>query len=437
MENKGSIEIIIKLGAGSIEDGFKTVNIELQYNGKPHYGNDSYLPANLELKQLLNEWQTLYPHAIELSGGMSLAPVFDAVAVSNISSNDIKDINNKFAVAMNAWLNSGDFGDNINILRSKLDVSDRILIIIVSKQLNIWRLPWHYWNFFKNYPQSVEVFCTPRNDKLPPIAPRCNGQVNTLGLIGQDPRLNLNLDFFTTLPQANPPKILKTVSVRELGTTLSQDIAWDIFIFNGHGDTVEDRFTQEGLIYLDNDTPLEISRLRIEVEKAVKRGLQIAIFNCCSGLGLAERLSDVNIPYIIVMREKIPNLVAQQFLQDLLVRYSQGNTFPEAFKHARERLILSEGGFAIVADWLPILFHNPFSNHVTWRDLSTTAIRAWTPLKVRSICSSLIQPKNRVWTTLGTSFCTSLLALSLQPSFLAKIPLEENIVTIPRRLRKL
>jgi hypothetical protein len=428
MGNKESIEIIIKLGAGSIEDGFNTVNIDLKYASTTHWEDRSILPAKPELKQLLNEWQTLYPHAIGLSGGINLAPTFDTVTVRNISSHDIKEISDRFRVVMNSWLNDGDFGKCVNRLRSDLNVGDRILVIVVSEQADIWRLPWHYWSFIKDYSHSVEIFCKPRNTKIPATRPQCNGKVNTLGLIGQDPRLNLNLDFFKTLPQANSPKILKTVSAYELGTTLSQDTPWDIFIFNGHGDTVDDTFTQEGLIYLDNDTPLEISRLKIEVGKAIKRGLQIAIFNCCSGLGLAEQLSDVNIPYIIVMREKIPNIVAQQFLQDLLIQYSQGNTFPEAFKHARERLILSEGGFAIVADWLPILFHNPLSSHVTWRDLSTTAIRAWTPLKVRSICSSLIQPKNRIWTTLGTSFCTSLLALSLQPSFLAKIPLEENIV---------
>jgi hypothetical protein len=424
MKNKETIGIIITFGAGSIENGFETISIER--HGKLKWRNQSSLPANPELRELLNEWQTLYPHAIELSGEMSLAPVFDPVAISNISSYDIQDINDKFKVAMNGWLNSGNFGDNINELRTVLDVNDRILIIIASKQLDVWRLPWHYWNFFTHYSQSVEVFCTPNNNELPPTAPQCNGRVNIIGLIGQDPKLNLNLDFLTELPQANPEVEIAT-SAYQIGDTLNRHHR-DILIFNGHGNTIDRRSIREGIIYLDNDTPLEISRLKIEIEKAVKGGLQIAIFNCCSGLGIAEQLSDINIPYIIVMREKIPNLVAQRFLKELLTQYSQGDSFPEAFKHARKRLILAEGGFAIVADWLPILFHNPLGNHVTWRDLSTTAIRAWTPLKVRSICSSFIQPKNRIWTTLGVSFCTSLLALSLQPSFLAKIPLEENII---------
>ena len=138
-------------------------------------------------------------------------------------------------------------------------------------------------------------------------------------------------------------------------------------IFNGHGDTIQYRAFQDGVIYLDNDTPLEISRLKIEIQIAVDRGLQIAIFNCCNGLGLAEQLSDLNIPYIIVMREIVPNQCAQNFLRQLLDLYSQGDSFPAAFKQARQSLRLSPGGFAQFADWLPILFHNPLSHHVTWR----------------------------------------------------------------------
>ncbi|PSB55076.1 hypothetical protein [Chamaesiphon polymorphus] len=424
-----SIEIIIKLGTGSIEDGFNTVNIDLKYAGTTHWENRSYLPPNPQLKQLLNEWQTLYPHVIRLSGDLNfLAPTFEAVTVRNVSSHDIKEINDRFAVVINDWLNSGDFGENVNKLRSDLAPRDRILVIIVSERADIWRLPWHYWNFITDRTHAVEVFCKPRNTKLSATKPQCNGKVNTLGLIGQDPQLNLNLDFLKTLPQASPPKILKTISAYDVGNALNCDLPWDIFIFNGHGDTLEDAATQTGIIYLDNDTPLEISRLKIEIKKAVNRGLQIAIFNCCSGLGLAEQLSDVNIPYIIVMREKIPNLVAQQFLQDLLDRYSRGNSFPAAFKYARERLILSEGGFASVADWLPILFYNPLSNHVTWRDLSTTPLRAWTPLRVRAFCRDLIHPKYRIWKTVGISFIVSAILLKLQPTLLAKVPIEANII---------
>lgn len=168
------------------------------------------------------------------------------------------------------------------------------------------------------------------------------------------------------------------------------------------------------IIYLDNDTPLEISRLKSEIKIAVDRGLQIAIFNCCNGLGLAEQLSDLNIPYIIVMREIVPNQCAQDFLRQLLDLYSQGDSFPVAFKQARQSLRLSPGGFAQFADWLPILFHNPLSHHVTWRDLSATVFRRFLPPQIITVCNYLSQPNRRIWTSTLLGSAGALLALNLQ-----------------------
>jgi hypothetical protein len=420
-------EISIDLGTGTIESGFNSVRLELRYDGERQGGRQCKLPANQNLKQLLLSWKALYPYAIKSFGQVSLAPVFETEGIKNISRQDIKGINQSFKDAINDWLNRSEFGDIIATFRSKLNPDDRILIIIVSEQANIWRLPWHYWSFFDDHHQSVEVFCKPINDKPIPIELQCNGGVNIFGLIGQDPKLNLNLDFLKTLPQVKQIKTLKTTSAYEFGTNLNQGIPWDVFIFNGHANTVEDISTQEGIIYLDNDTHIEISDLKTEVKKAVDRRLQIAIFNCCSGLGIAEQLSDVNIPYIIVMREKIPNLIAQRFLEDLLTKYSQGDSFPEAFRSARERLKLSEGGFAKVADWLPILFHNPFSKHVTWQDLSITVAQAPPPSRIAIIASFL--KNHQIPSTVVVSLLSSLALLS--PFSLSSIsPLDDKVANL-------
>jgi hypothetical protein len=152
----------------------------------------------------------------------------------------------------------------------------------------------------------------------------------------------------------------------------------------------------------------------MELERAVERGLQIAIFNCCRGLGLADRLSDVNLPYIIVMREKIPDRVAQQFLADLLTQYSRGQSFPAAFRYARERSILSDSIFAKFADWLPVLFHNPLSQDITWQDLCQPAVSIPVPQPAVKFCRYLSQPKRQIWTAVGVSLFASILSLSLQ-----------------------
>jgi hypothetical protein len=86
-----------------------------------------------------------------------------------------------------------------------------------------------------------------------------------------------------------------------------------------------------GAIYLDKKTSIEIDKIKKDLRQAVDRGLQIAIFNCCSGLGLSQELADLNIPYLIVMRSQISDQLAQQFCRDLLLHYSQGYLFTAAF----------------------------------------------------------------------------------------------------------
>jgi hypothetical protein len=415
-------EIIIRLGKGTIRSGFSTITIELKA-GTTQWVDESILPPNPELHELLNKWQLLYPAAIRLpSSGMNLSPpttlsppepTFETDTVTNVSSQGMVELNHRLRATINDWLNFGDFGRISRRLRKDLNISDRVLVIIISEQLKVWQLPWHFWDLFTDYPQAVEVFSKPSFVNVRHIKPQCNARVNILALSGRDPAAKINLDFLKTLPKCRHEVDNKATSAAEVATRLEK-FKPDLFIFYGHGDTIQYESFQEGIIYLDNNTPIQISTLRAELQRAIDRGLQIAIFNCCNGLGLAEQIADLNIPYIIVMREVIPNQTAQGFLENLLLQYSQGETFPAAFNYARQQLRLGSGGFAQFADWLPILFHNPLSDSVTWQDLSATVFSRLIPPQLAKVCHVLNQPKYRIWKSVGLSTLGSLLALSLQ-----------------------
>ena len=411
-------EIIIRLGAGTIREGFSNITVELKKSGITQWEDRSNLPPDPELHQLLNAWQLLYPHAIRLlSQDLNLLhpqPVFDTNTVTNVSSQDIVELNYNLRASINNWLNFGDFGRIGRRLRIDSSTSDRILLIIVSEQLKIWQLPWHFWDLFTDYPHAVEVFSKPRFTNVRHIQPQCNGKVDILALSGRDPQVNLDFSFLKTLPQCQYQLESAATSAAEIADRLQQ-VKPDIFIFYGHGDTLQYESFQDGIIYLDNDTPLSIGRLKTELQQAIELGLQIAIFNCCNGLGLAEQIADLNIPYIIVMREVIPHQTAQDFLENLLTVYSQGQSFPNAFSYARQKLRLAAGDFAQFADWLPILFHNPLSDSVTWQDLSATVFSRLIPPQITDTCRYLSHPQRQIWTIVGLSLLGgSLLALSLQ-----------------------
>ena len=117
-------------------------------------------------------------------------------------------------------------------------------------------------------------------------------------------------------------------------------------------------------------------------------------------MGIAHQLSDVNIPYLIVMRAEIPNRIAQDFLELLLFKYSKGADFVRAFQLARERISLSTEPWLRFANWLPILFHNPFSHPVSWQDF----ISATNPKTVQ----------HRLWASLGLSLVIAGLSMGLK-----------------------
>ncbi len=67
---------------------------------------------------------------------------------------------------------------------------------------------------------------------------------------------------------------------------------------------------------------------------------------------------------MIVMRELVPDFVAQTFLKDLLTALASGKPFYLAAREARERLQGLEGQFTC-ASWLPVICQNLASDSLT------------------------------------------------------------------------
>ncbi|MEM6403489.1 MAG: NB-ARC domain-containing protein, partial [Cyanobacteria bacterium P01_D01_bin.116] len=157
-------------------------------------------------------------------------------------------------------------------------------------------------------------------------------------------------------------------SRQEFNDKLWDSQGWDILFFAGHSQTNE----ETGVIYI-NENPtnncLTIEQLKEGLKAAIDKGLQLAIFNSCDGLGLADGLEKLNIPTTIVMREPVPNRVAEEFFNYFL----QGFAFEEkslytSVQEARRRLQGLEDDFP-GASWLPVIFINPAEEPPTWVSL--------------------------------------------------------------------
>jgi hypothetical protein len=140
--------------------------------------------------------------------------------------------------------------------------------------------------------------------------------------------------------------------------------SWDILFFAGHSKSEG----ETGRIYINQTDSLTIAELSYALRNAVANGLQLAIFNSCDGLGLAIELEQLHIPQMIVMRESVPDQVAQAFLTHFLAAFATGKSFYLAQREAREKLHGLEDKFPC-ASWLPTIFINPAAVPPFWQDL--------------------------------------------------------------------
>ena len=131
----------------------------------------------------------------------------------------------------------------------------------------------------------------------------------------------------------------------------------------GHSKSSDDG--SSGSIKINSTERLSLSDLKNALKSAIKKGLKLAIFNSCDGLGLVGDLRDLYLPHTIVMREPVPDEVARQFLQYFLEDFSQGHSLYLAVRNSRQRLEWMEDKFPC-ASWLPEFCHIPAARPFVW-----------------------------------------------------------------------
>jgi hypothetical protein len=411
-------EILLRLGNGSLATGFPSVNVELRGGQKNWQAITSLLPAP-ELKTIYQEWLFLYRASLH----RTQQPVVQrgvtfAATPTNFSVQDIYQITNNLTTALNSWLNQGDFYTQIQAkLRTHLSADEHILIAIITDDLLLWELPWHRWDFFKSYDRCVECFSKSEFQSNPPRQLQPNGKVDILAIWGNAPELDLTKDLAALRQTHARVESRQPKSALAISDLLAKSQI-DMLFFGGHGETIELELDNEiqtlGMIYLDKNTSLSIDKIKTDLKQAVDRGLQIAIFNCCSGLGLAAALADLNIPYLIVMRSQIPDQLAQNFCRDLLKCYSESNVFATAFQYARERLKPATDRNDEFESWLPMLLHNPNSERVTWRQLSRSKWQLPLPKSFTQASYWLTQSPQIAITWIGISLLSTGITIGLK-----------------------
>ncbi|WP_315790738.1 CHASE2 domain-containing protein [Fischerella sp. JS2] len=354
--------VVLKFADGSFEQGF-AVTLQIGEEGKlPDSEIAGRLPPATELLHKYKEWQSSYSR---LDNRYRLSA--DKVQVTNVSI--VKECDQTAYVLrshLNSWLLAAEFRPVREKWLERLLPTDIVRVILQTENRELQRLPWHLWDVLERYPKAEIAIAPPRYERIA-VKKTHNKKVNILAIIGNSQGINTQADkaLLQALPTAEVSFLVEPQR-KELNDCLWQK-TWDILFFAGHSSSQGNNGV--GKIYLNKTDSLTIDELKYALKKAVERGLQLAIFNSCDGLGLAEKLANLHIPQMIVMREPVPDLVAQEFLKYFLGGFANGEPLYLAVREARERLQGLEDRFPC-ATWLPVICQNLAEIPPTWQEFT-------------------------------------------------------------------
>jgi CHASE2 domain-containing sensor protein len=359
--------IILNLGKGDLQQGFPTVTAQLweteeltpmQFNGS--------LPAMPSLTALYQRWQFLYEslyNNLAWRKNVTAHPEFeideDDTEISHISHAEFKDVCQELKTLFNRWLSADSFLNIDRKLRTQLSPKDEIQLMIVA-EFNLLKLPWCLWEFLSDYPYAEIALSPPEYLRSLKVARKTQKKVKILSILGNSSGINVTQDrqILEKLPDVDI-KFLVEPQPQELNETLWEN-QWDILFFAGHSSS-----QGKGCFQINSAESLTIDQLKYSLRKAIANGLKLAIFNSCDGLGLAADLADLHLPQVIVMREPVPDKVAQEFLKNFLTAFAGGDSLYKSVREAREKLQGLEGEFPC-ATWLPVICQNPAETPSTW-----------------------------------------------------------------------
>jgi CHASE2 domain-containing sensor protein/uncharacterized protein YciU (UPF0263 family) len=340
------------------------------------------LPSAAQLLQDYQDWQQSYQN-LDLNARLEAKPA----QVTNVS---IGDRISKCQIAarqsldsFNRWLNAESFQQIREQLARMVNPDDRVRIVLQIDDPKLHCLPWQIGDIFAHYTATEVVVSSCQFERNTRVNP-AKLAVKILAILGNSQGINVEVDrqILKKLPKTNIDFLVEPQR-QELNDRLWEQ-PWDILFFAGHSSSSTDK--QTGKIYINQTDSLSIEELRYGIKKAIANGLKIAIFNSCDGLGLARSLSDLQIPHVIVMREPVPDLVAQSFLTNFLTLYACGNSFYRSVREAREKLQGLEDKFPC-ATWLPTVYQQGTTHAPTWKQLQGNADVRTHQLKIALLTS--------------------------------------------------
>ena len=339
--------VTLKLEGDLETNGFHVL-LEIGEDGdRPDIEAIGSLPPNPVLLQQLQKWQESY-RLLDTPSRIQPLEITYVGSLHTVETCQQEAI--KLGKRLQAWLLSDPFTPIDQPLREELNPTDTVRLVIRTTNTNLQHLPWHLWDIADRYPNIEIALGTPTLKRLE-NRPVQHSTVKILAILGDSRGIDVAADrqMLAAIPGAEVTFLVEPK--RQQITEQLWEQPWNILFFAGHGRTE----AGAGKIFINPQESLTLEELKYGLREAVRQGLQLAIFNACDGLGLANVLAPLGLPQMILMREPIPDQVAQTFLKYFLDAYVTGESLYLSARQARERLQGLEDRFPC-ASWLPIIF---------------------------------------------------------------------------------
>jgi CHASE2 domain-containing sensor protein len=361
--------VVLEIGEGDLEERGFAVTLKIAADGRSFYEQFiGSLPPDRHLQQAYENWQSSYrllastTRIYDDSDNSNNAEIKIVGGLNRVD--ECRAAEAELKRSLNKWLESSSFADIKEKFLLKTDTQEEIIFLLQTDNKLLRGLPWNIWDLFTNNYKNAEIALSARTYSISASRAKIKKRkIKILAILGNSKGINIAEDE-RTLKQHFPDdriEILRKPSRAEFSEKLRES-NWDILFFAGHSSQID---IERGLIEINETEGVSPNDIKKALEIAIANGLFLAIFNSCDGLGLAAELASLNIPQTIVMREVIPDRIAQEFFKYFLKAFASGQPSYLAVREARERLQGLEGEYPC-ASWLPVIFQNPACQLLNW-----------------------------------------------------------------------
>jgi hypothetical protein len=391
------IELILRQSANA--DTLDADLLIFDENGYPSQFVDTLTPIPEELRQSIEQWREAFSVLVGVGRGLKIVGTGVTTVSCSESASAVRDGFSRWLKSQEGWQRLQD------CISQYVSENKELQINIQTRDRNLRLLPWSEF-FWESSPYAETSISLAREfqrrsnlrvkKQVRILAVLGNYRSDTLGSAnpGFDQPIDVNFDseqLEKTRVRGGYIETYKQPTIKELRASLRNPEGWHIFFFAGHSTSLQD--SSIGSIVLNQDEPpLAVDELKVELLIAIENGLQVAIFNSCDGLGLANQLAALNLPQSIVMREPVPDEVAKDFLEQFLTAFSYNHSLFESVRRARRYLrekFDHQDQFP-GASWLPTIVRNPAVSLPHWNDFIAESPVSWRWLMIIGITAWVV-----------------------------------------------